>query len=390
MTALLAGAALMNAAMAAASAVSTIVAAGQLGAAWGGIPNCAGIGGTGIGAIALTRVMQRRGRRAAFVAGYAVAGLGGVIAAIGAARRDIAALTGGMLLLGLGNAAAQLSRYAAAEMYPPQRRAAAIGALLWAVTIGAVGGPLLMAPSGSVTAMLGGPASSGPFLFAMLACAAAVIAAAYLPPLRAAVPAASPARLRELSGAPAARPALAVMVTAQVVMVAVMTATPLAMHMSGQGLDMVGMALSAHIFGMFALSPLTGWLADRFGPRLVMLTGLATLAAATALAAGTGELAWLRTTALFLLGYGWNLCFIGGSAHLARDLPVLERARIEGAVDSGVWAGAAIASLASTALLAAAGYPALTGVAGILAVLPVLTLIRQRQRPPGLSREGYC
>lgn len=389
MTALLAGAALMNAAMAAASAVSTIVAASQLGAAWGGIPNCAGIGGTGIGAIALTRVIQRRGRRAAFVAGYAAAGLGGMIAAIGAARREMAALTGGMLLLGLGNAAAQLSRYAAAEMYPPQRRAAAIGALLWAVTVGAVGGPLLMAPSGTVTAMLGGPASSGPFLFAMLACAAAVIAATCLPRLRA-VPAASPARLRELSGAPTARSALAVMVTAQVIMVAVMTATPLAMHMSGQGLDMVGMALSAHIFGMFALSPLTGWLADRFGPRLAMLTGLATLAAATALAAGTGELAWLRTTALFLLGYGWNLCFIGGSAHLARDLPVLERARIEGAVDSGVWAAAAAASLASTALLAAAGYPALTGVAGIMAALPVLTLIRQRQRPPGLTCEGSC
>lgn len=380
MAALLAGAALMNAAMAVASAVSTIAAARTLGASWGAIPNCAATGGTGIGAVALTRLMRRRGRRTVFVTAYAAAGLGGLVAAAGAVQEDPAALSGGMLLLGLGNAAAQLSRYTAAELYSPRRRAAAIGALLWAVTAGAVGGPLLMAPAGSVTAMLGGPAMAGPFLFAALTSAAAAAASAGLPSLTAAH-ATSPARLQELTGAPAALTALAVMVTAQVIMVAVMTATPLAMHMGGQGLDVVGMVLSAHILGMFALSPLTGWLTDRFGARLVMFAGLATLAAATALAAGTGGtggLAGLRTAALFLLGYGWNLCFIGGSAHLARDLPAVERVRIEGAVDGGVWATAAVASLCSTALLATVGYSALTGCAGILVALPALALARRR------------
>ena len=384
MTALLAGAALMNAAMAAASAVSTIVAAGMLGAAWAAVPNCAAIGGTGIGAVALTRAMRRRDRGSALAAGYATSGVGAVIAAVGTAQRDIAALAAGMLLLGLGNAAAQLSRYAAAELFPPRRRAVAMGALLWAVTAGAVGGPLLMAPSGSVTAFFGGPAATGPFLFAMVASWAAAVAATRLPPLRAAAEA-SPARLRDLSGMSAARPALAVMVTAQVVMVAVMTATPLAMHMGGQGLDAVGMVLSAHTFGMFALSPVTGWLADRFGARPVMLAGLTTLVAATSLAAVEGPGAWLRPAALFLLGYGWNLCFLGGSAHLARDLPVLERVRIEGAVDGGVWAAAALASLASTGLLAVAGYGVLAGGAGMLAVLPALTLVRLRHRPRRLT-----
>ena len=104
--------------------------------------------------------MAARGRRAAFITGYAAAGLGGLITATSTAHREIAAMTGGMLLLGLGNAAAQLSRYAAAEMYPPHRRAAAISALLCAVTVGAVGGPLLLAPSGSMTAMLGGRAAA--------------------------------------------------------------------------------------------------------------------------------------------------------------------------------------------------------------------------------------
>jgi MFS family permease len=378
MAALLAGAALMNAAMAVASAVSTIAAAQTLGASSGAIPNCAATGGTGIGAIALTRLMQRRGRRTVFMTAYTAAGLGGLLAATGAARHDPAALSGGMLLLGLGNAAAQLSRYAAADLYPPRRRAAAIGALLWAVTAGAVGGPLLMAPAGAVTTVLGGPAIAGPFLFAALTGAAAAAASARLPSLTAGR-ATSPARLREVTRAAAGLKALAVMVTAQVIMVAVMTATPLAMAMSDQGLDMVDMVLSAHIFGMFALSPLTGWLTDRFGAKLAMFTGLTVLAAATALAAGTGGLAWPHTVALFLLGYGWNLCFIGGSAHLARDLPALERIRIEGAVDGGVWASAAVASLCSTALLATAGYSALTGCAGILVALPALALARKRR-----------
>ena len=384
MAALLISAALMNGAMAAASAVSTIAAAGQLGAAWAAVPNCAGIAGTGIGAVAMTYAMRRWGRRAAFVLGYAAAGLGGGLAAAGAAGQNAAALTSGMLLLGLGNAGAQLSRYAAAEMYPAQQRARAIGALLWAAAAGAVGGPLLMAPASTAATMLGGAAMTGPFLFAALATVAAAIAAASLPPLRVAA-AATPLPLRALGAAPAAKPALTVMLTGQVVMVAVMTATPLAMHMGGQGLGAVGIVLSAHTFGMFALSPLTGWLADHFGSRPVMLGGLAVLTAATTLAAASGELPSPRTAALFLLGYGWNLCFIGGSAHLARDLPVQERARIEGAVDGGVWAAAAVTSLSSTALLAASGYAGLSAVAGVLVVVPALTLIHRPRPPAGLS-----
>lgn len=380
MTALLVSSALMNAAMAAASSVSTIVAAARLGDAWAAVPNCAGIAGTGIGAIALTRVMQRRGRRAGFLLGYLAAGAGGVLAAAGAVRPDMTGLTGGLLLLGLGNAGAQLSRYAAAELYPPHRRGSAIGALLGAVTVGAVGGPLLLAPSSTAAGMLTGAAAAGPFLFAGLAAAGGAVGAACLPRLRVAAGSGAPARLRDVAAAPAAGPALAVMVTGQVVMVAVMTATPLAMHMGGQGLGAVGMVLSAHTFGMFALSPVTGWLADRFGPRAVMLGGLVTLAGATTLAAAAGDVEWLRTAGLFLLGYGWNLCFIGGSAHLAGDLPVAERARIEGAVDGGVWAAAAIASLASTALLAAGGYPVLAGTAGGVAALPALLLLRPGRR----------
>ena len=378
MAALFAGAALMTAAMAAASAVSTIVAADRLGAAWGGVPATAGIVGTGIGALGLTRVMNHRGRRASLALGYVAAAAGGGLAVSAVAGDDIAGLTVAMLLLGFGNAAAQLSRYAGAELYPAHRRGFAIGTVVWAGTVGAVGGPLLLAPWSAVAAGLGWAAFTGPFLFAALASGVAAVAVAGGParsprPVRSRVP------LRDLVRTPAARSALAVMATGQVVMVAVMTAVPVEMHLHGHGLGSVGTVLAAHTLGMFALSPLTGRLLDRVGSRPVMLAGLVTMAVATGLAAIAPENhALARTTALFLLGYGWNLCFVGGSGRLARDLPASERARVEGAVDAAVWAVAAVASLASTMILSAGGYAVLAAAAGALVLLPATVLMRDR------------
>jgi MFS family permease len=378
MPALFAGAAMMNAAMAAASAVSTIVAADELGPAWGAVPNTAGIVGTGIGALALTRVMNRWGRRAGLILGYLVAAAGAAIAAIAVAAGHLGDLTLGMLLLGLGNAGAQLSRYAAAELYPAARRGFAIGVVIWAGTIGAVGGPLLLAPSSRIVVGLGGAAFVGPFVFASLAGAVAVVAVTGMP---AGTGHAGGSRLplRALLNTHATRSALAVMATAQVVMVAVMTAAPVDMHLHGHGLGAVGTVLSAHTLGMFALSPLTGRLLDRFGSPPVMLGGLLTLAVAAGLAATMSQPS-SRMVALFLLGYGWNLCFIGGSGRLARELPESQRAHVEGTVDAAIWTIAAVGSLTSTVVLSAGGYPILAAAAGALTIIPAILLSgRHRQ-----------
>ncbi|MGI5208261.1 MFS transporter [Spirillospora sp. CA-108201] len=382
MAALCSGVALMNASMAVASTTATLVAADRLGAGWGGVPNTAGIVGTGAGALALTRLV-RTGRRRAPALGYAAAAAGACLAALAVATGDVAGLCLGMLLLGLGNAGAQLSRYAAADLHPPGRRGFAIGLVVWCAAAGAVGGPLLLDPSGAAAADAGLPAFTGPFLLAVLTCAAAAGAAAGGPGGRARAQG-SPPPLRRLARTPAARSALAVMATAQAVMVAVMTAAPLDMHMHGDGLGAVGMTLSAHTLGMFALSPLTGRMTDRYGAHPVIVAGLAVLAASTALAAvATGAPG--RVAALFLLGYGWNLCFVGGSARLARDLPEAERPHTEGAVDAAVWTVAAAASLLSTAVLSAGGYALLAwaSCAGALAVAGG----QARRRTPGTRPE---
>jgi MFS family permease len=381
MTAIVVAAALMNAAMSVASGVGTIVAADRLGLAWGGVAATAGIVGTGVGALALTRLTARRGRGRALAVGYLVGAVGAVVATGGAVTDDVAALLIGMLLLGVGNAAAQLSRYAAAELHTEDRRGRAIGAVVWAGAVGAVGGPLLLGATAALAGRLGWVPVAGPFLLAIAVTAVAAVVSRWLP-YGSRTLTAAPAPLWTLLRRPAVRSAFAVLATAQVVMVAVMTAAPVEMHHHGQGLGAVGLVLSAHTLGMFALSPLTGRLVDRLGARPVLVAGLVALAAAAgATSAGPSDTAF-RAAALSLLGYGWNLCFVGGSTALAETVPPAERARVEGTVDAAVWGLAAVAGLLSTVVLALGGYAVLTAAAGLLVLVPAITL---RSAPRALT-----
>src|SRR5919107_595640 len=383
MAAVVTAAALMNAAMAVPSGVGTIVAADRLGVAWGGVAATAGIIGTGVGAVALTRLTARRGRGRALALGYLVAAVGAAVATGGAATGDVAALLIGMLLLGGGNAAAQLSRYAAAELHTEDRRGRAIGAVVWAGALGAVSGPLLLGPTGDLAGRIGWTPDTGPFLLAVTVTVLAVAVSRWLP-YGSRAGSESPAPLRTLLRRPAVRLAAAVLATAQVIMVAVMTAAPIEMHRHGQGLGAVGAVLSAHTLGMFALSPLTGRLIDRIGARPVLAAGLVALAVAAGATAAGPSGSGFRAAALFLLGYGWDLCFVGGSTALAGAVPVAERARVEGTVDAVVWGLAAVAGLLSTIVLAVGGYALLTAAAGLLVLVPALMLLAAR--PPTAER----
>jgi MFS family permease len=367
MPGLFTAAALANAAVAVASPVSTIVAADRLAPAWGGLPNAACIVGTGVGAAALTRVFRRHGPRAGLAAGYGCAAGGMALAGYAVLHADVAGLVLGMLLLGVGNAAALLSRYTVSELYPEHRRGHAIGLLVWAAGAGAIGGPLLLTPAGAAAGGLGRPAAAGPIVVAAVACAVAALFATTAP--TAATGTRTTVPLATLLAARAARSALAVLVTAQVVMAAVMTAAPLHMHLHHDSMASIGVALAAHTAGMFVLSPVTGRLADRLGTRTVTLAGLAGMGASAALVAAGGG-----AVALFGLGLGWNLCFVAGSSQLARDVPAKDRMRIEGTVDSIVWVLAAAVGLGCTVVLAAGGFTVLAILAGAL-VLPAAVLI---------------
>ncbi|MBA3689530.1 MAG: MFS transporter [Chloroflexi bacterium] len=356
-----------------------------------GWPSAVAVAGTALAASLLSSVMARRGRRAGIVLGISIAVVGGVLAVVAVMAVSLPLLLVSSALVGFGNAAMNLSRYAAADLFPVDRRAGALGFVVWGSTIGAVVGPNLVAPAGAVAPSLdllplaGGFGMAFVFLLAALAVALLGPRAPIQPhldePTRAVGERPSSQRrlLGELVRRPQGRTALVALVTSQLVMTLIMTMTPYHLHAEGHGLETVGLVISAHTFGMFAFSPLSGRLTDRFGANAMVLAGFSVLAAAGLLAAVKPDSGTGLAIPMFLLGVGWNLGFVAGSSLLASEAPRGDRARLQGASDAVVWATAAAASFSSGYVVATASYAFLAVVgAGVAVVLAVAIALDQR------------
>lgn len=379
---------------AAALAAREITGSAQL----SGLPSAFGTLGTAVGIGLLSAVMGKRGRRAGLLAGLAIAVVGATGSVTAVVAGSFVLLVAGSVAIGFGNAAIQLARYAASDLVPPERRAAVVGVVVWGSTVGAVLGPNLLQPAGSVAGLLGRPALEGGisvalvgfvlmFVVMMLFVRTTPAGAPEPPPpteggivapdddggVRGA--AARLASRRALLASTRVRIAVVAMVSGQIVMVLVMTMTPVHVHDMGHGLATVGFVISAHTLGMFALSPLSGRLVGRFGTILVIYAGFAVLLVAALLAAVARETDIpVLALGLFLLGYGWNLAFVAGSSLLTAGASLAERIRLQGTVDVGVWIASGIASVSSGVLLDRFGYPALSLVAGALLALPAIAI----------------
>jgi MFS family permease len=353
-----------------------------------GWPSAIAVAGTALAASLLSSVMARRGRRSGLVLGLSVAVAGGAIAVVAVMAASLLLLLVGSALVGFGNAAMNLSRYAAADLFPVERRAGALGFVVWGSTIGAVVGPNLVAPAGAVAPNLGLLPLAGGFGMAFLFLVAALAVATLGPrapvqphleePTRAVGQARTSQRqlLRELVGKPVGRTALVALVTSQLVMTLVMTMAPYHLHAEGQGLETVGLVISAHTFGMFAFSPMSGRLTDRFGANTMILAGFSVLATAGILAAVMPDSGAGLAIPMFLLGVGWNLGFVAGSSLLASEAPLGDRARLQGATDAAVWATAAAASFSSGYVVANASFAFLALIGAGVAVLLGAVVIR--------------
>lgn len=347
--------------------------------------------GSALGTTLLSWLMLRRGRRAGLVLGLTIAVVGALIATWSVLQDSFLLLMIGTLLFGFGGSSSQLSRYAAADMVPAPRRAWAIGLVVWAATVGAILGPNVAPPAASVAEGFGVAALAGPFMLAGLIMGlAALLLAVLLRPdpyqlahesSRLTPGAAGGEAMARILRRPRVAIAVIAMVTGQVVMVGIMTMTPLHMSDHGHDLATVGFVISAHTAGMFALSPLSARIAERLGDIATILLGIAVLTVSALLAAtAPSDGGLLLVAALFLLGYGWNLGFLAGSAVLVSGVEHEERARTEGFADTLVWGSAAVASLASGIVLAAAGFAALGLMAMLLLGVAVTLVLRLRVR----------
>ncbi|MCF3141188.1 MFS transporter [Paenarthrobacter sp. AR 02] len=360
-----------------------------------------------IAALPLARLAESRGRRVGLVTGLVAAMAGALLIIVSVMSQLFVVLLLGAALLGLGNAANLQARFAAVDLAQPEHRGRSLSTVVWAITIGAVAGPNLIQPGAVVGAALGLPPIVGPFVFS----AAGLLLAAVLlfvglrpdPLLLARRLAAAdgpgeagekPIRgtvgsgLRAVRSSPQAMLALTAVVGAHGVMVAVMSMTPLHLQQllggSHQGhhggttdstdaLVIIGVTISLHIAGMYALSPLWGWLTDRAGRLQTIALGHGLLLLAVFIAGFGQHEPVLVTSGLILLGLGWSAATIAGSTLLAESVAPGQRVTVQGVSDTLMGAAGAVGGATSGLLLAWIGYQGLN-IASSMVAAAVLAL----------------
>ncbi|WAE71499.1 MFS transporter [Streptomonospora nanhaiensis] len=355
---------------------------------WSGMATTMITLGAAVFALPLASLAARRGRRPGLALGWTLGAFGGTTVIAATVLESFALFLLGMVLVGAGTATNLQSRHAAADLASEATRGRDLSVVVWATTVGSVAGPNLIGPSGRVAALLGLPELLGPVVFTTtgFVLGAVLIFALLRPdPLRTAttelarsgapagVRLSVPGALRVVGRSPGALLAIVGIVASHTVMVAVMTMTPVHMSHHGAALTVIGLTISLHIAGMYGLSPVVGWLTDRFGRVPVLLTGQVILLVATAVSGTAGHDEVLVTTGLVLLGLGWSFGLVAGTALLAESLSADVRPRVQGVSDLTMNLGGAAAGALSGVVLAQAGFGGLNLFAALF-TLPVFVL----------------
>ncbi|MGW7099837.1 MFS transporter [Streptomyces sp. NPDC054838] len=364
-----------------------------------GFASTASVIGTALVSLPLAAFMTARGRRPGLVLAYGIGACGALLVVLAASVKSFPLLMLGMACFGAASSANLQARFAAADLAPPDRRARAISVVVWASTIGAVAGPNLSAPASAAFAGTAIPRTAGPFLWAAVVFVlTGTLLAVFLRPdplltARAlSAPAALPAAGRSLragfaavKAAPRARLALLTVAVSHTTMVSIMVMTPMDLGHHGAGLKLVGLVISGHIAGMFAFSPLMGWLADRLGRLSVIGLGAGLLSLAALLAGTAGDRHGQSALGLFLLGLGWSAGMVSGSALLTDSVPQGARAAVQGLSDLTMNTAAGVGGAAAGLVMSQAGYGWLNAVgAALLLPMAALALFTARRHPgPG-------
>lgn len=357
-----------------------------------GLPATTGTLGVALGAAALSWAALTQGRRRTFAFGYLISASGAALAVVSIVTGSLIMLMAGMLFVGFGRSVGQLARYAAGDMRRESRRAEAISLIVWASTIGAVVGPLMIGPTSTYALTAGVNELIGPVSVAVIgfALASILMVVGLRPdPMKLVAAERGPrdhgaARpFSELLASRSIRLSVAAIVVSQMVMVLVMVMTPVHIKANDGGLATVGWVMMAHTIGMFAIAPVTGILVDRFGPRRLILASVGVFVGACALAATAVNASTpILLVSMFLLGVAWNFGFVAGSTLLQHGLAVPDRLKMQGFADSSAWVTSAIAAGISGVIVAQTSYMVLAGIGGVLALIPLIPLLRSYRLQP--------
>jgi len=381
--------------------VGALLAAELAGTSASGLAQSSVVLGAALLALPATVFVRNYGRRPSLTVAYLIAAVGAAIVVAATMQRSVALLFIGYFLFGAATAATLQARYAAVDLAPPALRARHLSVIVWATTLGAVAGPNLASPAGTSMQAYGVPTLAGPFVFsAALFVLAASVIAVFMRPDPAVLaretlaesrassgtstPPARHGGLREALGVvgsnASARLGILAMSIGHMIMVGVMSMTPVhirgAGHDSSHTLRIVGIVISVHIAGMYAFSPVFGWMADRVGRRAVILAGIAFLLVACALAGTAGHETTRLSIALNVLGIGWSCTMVGGSTLLSESVSTDMRASAQGLSDFAMGLAGASAGALSGVVVGAWSYPTLTLIAALVAAPLLLVMMR--------------
>ena len=399
--------------------------------AWAGAVATVMTLGAALAALPLAALADRRGRRLGQAAGLSAALAGTLLMVLSVVSGLFILLILGAAGIGIGTAASLQARFAAVDLADAEHRGRALSAVVWAVTVGAVTGPNLIQPGAAVGQAFGLPPVAGPFVISAAGLLLAVVLLfvglrpdplllarelasgqavdqsasqavgqpAHQPAaLQARVPGSLRRGMRAIRGSRGALLALAAVVGAHGVMVGVMSMTPLHLQelvagpghaghaASGEVLVIIGFTISLHIAGMFALSPLMGWLTDKLGRTETIIIGFATMTAAVAVA-GLGQASTVAVAVgLVLLGIGWSASTISGSTLLAESVGRESRVVVQGVSDMLMGAAGALGGATSGLVLSQAGYLGLNMAGAVVGLAVLAAAIVMRVAQPGKSR----
>ncbi|EST55576.1 MFS transporter [Brevibacillus panacihumi W25] len=393
-----------GAGLAAGVTVGALLAQDMLGTdSYAGIPAALLTLGSAGAAMLVGRLSQRFGRRAGLAAGFLAGGIGAIGVIVAAVDRNILLLFASLLVYGAGTATNLQARYAGTDLAKPNQRATAVSIAMVSTTFGAVAGPNLVDVMGRFAESLGIPALAGPFILGaaafilaglVLLCllrpdpyvVAKAIAAAQKKEQNQSAQMASPTRGNANRGIIVGA---TVMILTQIVMVAIMTMTPVHMMHHGHGLSEVGLVIGIHIGAMYLPSLLTGVLVDKIGrTAMAYASGGILLAAALLAALAPADSMLLLIAALALLGLGWNFGLISGTALIVDATDLSTRAKTQGTIDVLIALAGASGGALSGMVVARSSYATLSFAGGVLSLLLIPVVIWSRSNSKAEQSEN--
>ncbi|QOY36462.1 MFS transporter [Anaerobacillus isosaccharinicus] len=381
-----------GAGLAAGITVGALLAQQMMGTdAWAGVPAALFTLGSAGAAFIVGKLSQQHGRRIGLTAGFMAGGIGALGVVSAAIINSLFLLFISLVIYGAGTATNLQARYAGTDLANKNQRATAISIAMVSATLGAFAGPNLVGVMGDFATQIGIPALSGPFILSGSAfILAGLVIFLFLRPDPFLIVKAMNVNIEnneeiittseQEKNKRGITVGATVMIISQMVMIAIMTMTPVHMGHHGHGLSEIGFVIGVHIGSMYLPSLITGVLVDKIGrTSMAIASGVTLLLSGMIAALAPSDSLFYLVIALALLGLGWNFGLISGTALIIDSTEVSSRAKTQGTIDVFIALAGASGGAMSGIVVASSSYTTLSLLGGFLSLLLIPVVVWSRR-----------